>query len=83
VGSVRWRLEAFLREHGISIYRLHKALGGKVSKTGLYNITRGRTTGVEFELLAHVLEALESLTQKDLELADVLTYDKEGRTTQQ
>ena len=48
-----------------------------MSKTGLYKITRGETSGVDFESLAGILEALETLTGEHIELRDILNYERE------
>lgn len=74
---VRWKLGAFLEQIGLSVYRLHAELGGQMSKTGLYKITRGETSGVDFESLAGILKALETLTGEHVELRDILSYERE------
>ena len=76
VSVVRWRLNEFLEENDLTVYRLHQELQGRVSKTGLYKVTRGETSGVDFELLAHVLGALERLLDKRVEIEDVLLYSR-------
>ena len=48
-----------------------------MSKTGLYKITRGETSGVDFESLAGILKALETLTGEHVELRDILNYERE------
>lgn len=75
---VRWKLGAFLEQIGLSVYRLHAELGGQMSKTGLYKITRGETSGVDFESLADILEALETLTGEHVELHDILSYERKS-----
>lgn len=75
---VRWKLDVFLEQRGLSVYRLHAELGGQMSKTGLYKITRGETSGVDFESLADILEALETLTGEHVELRDILSYERES-----
>ena len=75
---VRWKLDVFLEQRGLSVYRLHAELGGQMSKTGLYKITRGETSGVDFESLAGILAALETLTDKPVELRDILSYERES-----
>lgn len=73
---VRWRLNEFLQEKGLSVYRLHAELSGQISRTGLYKITRGGTSGVDFASLASILSALERLTGEPIVLQDVLRYEK-------
>ena len=76
MNMVRWQLNEFLEENSLTVYRLHQELQGKVSKTGLYKVTRGETSGVDFELLAHVLGVLEHLLDKRVEIGDVLLYNR-------
>ena len=73
---VRWRLNDFLQGKALSVYRLHKELGGQISRTGLYKITRGETSGVDSASLADILEALEKLTGEPVALQDVLSYER-------
>ena len=76
MSTVRWRLNEFLEENDLTVYRLHQELQGRVSKTGLYKVTRGETSGVDFELLAHVLGALEHLLNRRVEIGDILLYNR-------
>lgn len=73
---VRWKLNEFLQGKGLSVYRLHTELAGQISRTGLYKITRGETSGVDFASLADILEALEKLTGEPVALQDVLSYER-------
>lgn len=75
MSGVRWRLREFLKEEGISVYQLHKQTGASVSRTCLYRITRSETNGVEFKVLDSILDGLESLTRKKIQVQDVLTRD--------
>lgn len=78
MATVRWRLKEFLEESGISVYRLHKELEGHVSKTALYNINGGRTSSVDFALLAHVIRGLEILSGVPVEVGDLLVYRRDS-----
>lgn len=73
MGHVHWQLREALETAGVSVYQFHNALGGKVSRTALYRITRGETTGVDFEVLEAVMNALEDLTGKKVEVGDLIT----------
>lgn len=76
MAEVKWKLDEFLAKRGLSVYRLHAELGGQMSKTGLYKITRGETSRVDFKSLAGILKALEALTGKHVELCDILNYER-------
>lgn len=77
MAEVKWKLGEFLEQKGLSVYRLHAELEGRMSRTGLYKITRGETSGVDFASLANILRALEVLTERHVELQDVLSYERD------
>ncbi len=79
MAEVRWQLSEFLKDKGISVYRLHAELDGQMSRTGLYKITRGETSGVDFESLADILNALERLTGECVAIQDLLLYSSNER----
>lgn len=78
MARVRCRLSEFLEVEGISVYRLHAELSGRISRTGLYKIARSETSGIDFQSLADILTALESLLGKRVEIKDLLVYMRDG-----
>jgi len=72
MSCVHWRLREVLEAAGVSVYQLHHALEGRVSRTALYRITRGETKGVEFAVLEAIIEALESTTGRTFEVGDLI-----------
>lgn len=67
---VQWRLGQFLREHNITAYRLAKESG--LTRQGVSRIVNNQVGGLDFGTLERILDALERLTGKRLEVGDVL-----------
>lgn len=80
MSCIRWKLREVLEMAGVSVYQFHQALGGRVSRTALYRITRGETKGVDFVVLAAVLDALEATTGKRLEVGDLISRNAQNVT---
>ena len=70
--AVRWKVKAFLDDHGITPYRLMKESG--LAQGTVYCLVNEDTTGLNTETLNAVLEALSDLTGETLEIGDVLEY---------
>lgn len=69
-GMIRWTLKNYLKEHGLSAYRLVEA--AEVSPTTVYALARGTHERVSLEVLDKVLAGLETLTGKPAEISDLL-----------
>ncbi len=67
---MRWKVKDFLDAEGKTPYALWKASG--LSRTTVYAITGGQMDGLQFETLGKLVEGLEKLTGKRVELSDVL-----------
>ena len=75
--ALRVSLDRFLEEHQITAYRLSKALDGVVSKTTVYDMTKGENVQrVDIKNLEAVLDALSRLTGKELTPNDLLLDKK-------
>ena len=74
--TIRWRLREELETRGISVYRLARRLDGQVSRTGLHEISRGSTKGVDFEKLAAIMYALAEESGRPVAFEDVLEWQE-------
>jgi DNA-binding Xre family transcriptional regulator len=68
--TVKWKVKAFLDEHGKTPYALWKASG--LSRTTTYAITAGNLIRTDFSTLARIIEGLEKITGKQVQPNDVL-----------
>ena len=74
--SVRWKLKEFLESNGKTTYALMKASG--ISQATMYSITGGKKTGVDFNTLGAIIQGLEQIIGKPVELSDVLEVVKDA-----
>lgn len=67
---MRWKVKEFLEQNGKTTYALWKASG--LSRTTAYAIAQGDMKGVEFDTLGKLLNGLEQITGKQVNLDDIL-----------
>ena len=72
MGTIQVRLHEYLKEHGLSAYRLGKKVAGVSPKT-IYAITSGRSRP-SLEALERIVEALRELTGEVVKPGDLLEY---------
>lgn len=77
VKEVRFVVGAKLKKHRISVYRLSKTSG--ISLGTAYALANGTLSGVAFETLDRVRNALESLTGKTFTPNDLLEVVRDGK----
>lgn len=70
--AIQLTLGTYLREHGISAYRLAQAAKGRVSRGSVYALARGDTTRVDLATLGAVITTLEELTGQEVGPGDLL-----------
>ncbi|SMB93282.1 DNA-binding transcriptional regulator, XRE family [Deinococcus hopiensis KR-140] len=67
---MRWKVKEFLDSNNKTAYALWKASG--LSRTTTYAIAQGDMEGVQFDTLSKLVEGLEKLTGKRVEIGDLL-----------
>ena len=72
MGKIQVRLHEYLKERGLSTYRLGKKVKGISPKT-LYAITSGRCRP-SLQALERIMEALRELTGETVKPGDLLEY---------
>lgn len=70
---VKWMLRSFLREHGLSVQDLIRAMGGKQEAT-LYRLTSPTDppSSVDLPTLGVIISTLRRMTGEDVQLTDIL-----------
>lgn len=67
---MRWKVKEFLEQHEMTPYALWKASG--LARNTVYAIAKNDKDGLEFETMSKLMEGLEKLTGRQVELSDVL-----------
>jgi transcriptional regulator with XRE-family HTH domain len=67
---MRWTLKDYLNQHDLTAYQLAKATG--LSVNTIYPLARGEAKGIQLETLQTVLDALDDLTGKRVDVSDLL-----------
>ena len=67
---MKWKIRAFLEQHGKTPYALWKASG--LSRTAVYDICNGKQDGLRFEAMGRIVSALEKLTGQPVTPNDLL-----------
>lgn len=67
---VKWRLQTFMQEHGVTQYALQRESG--VALNTIKAIYRGETQRPDLEVLDKVMAALDGLTGKRVSVCDLL-----------
>lgn len=74
--ALRFSLDRYLKEHGLTAYRLVKETEGLVARGSVFAMARGDSVKrVDIGSLDHILGALGALTGKQVALADLFTGD--------
>jgi DNA-binding Xre family transcriptional regulator len=71
---MRWKLDAFLKAHNITVYALAKKTEGKLTRTTLYNLTNKPQKRIELETLNVLIPTLSKMLGKQVKLDDLLDY---------
>ena len=71
---MRWKVKEYLDSQGKTPYALWKSSG--LSRTTVYAITANQLDGVQFETMGKLIEGLEKMTGKRVELSDVLEVER-------
>lgn len=74
MATLEWRFKTYLDQHGITPYRLHKALHGQVSQRLTYDWAKERPERLHLPVLEKVMSALESITGESVEVADLIKF---------
>ncbi|MEF2279894.1 helix-turn-helix transcriptional regulator [Deinococcus sp. YIM 134068] len=71
--TLRFSLDTFLREHGLTAYRLVKETEGLVARGSVFAMARGESVKrVDLENLEHIMAALGALTGKTVQVGDLI-----------
>lgn len=75
--ATRWRFKEFLDENKISTYSVVQETTGKLSRTAVYDLASSDSpASIRISTFDALLPALEKLTGKQVEITDLLTYDR-------
>lgn len=72
-----WKFSSLLRREKVSVYKLNKVLGSRVSRNTLYNWYREMPESINLENLGLVLWALREITGKTFTANDIISYTLE------
>ena len=75
---MNWKIKQLLEQHNITPYRLWKESG--LARQTIYTLAHDKGDRVDLGTLGTVLQSLERLTGKRVELADVLEVVRDGTT---
>ncbi|MBZ9752978.1 hypothetical protein K7W42_19250 [Deinococcus sp. HMF7604] len=71
---LRFSLDQYLRDHGLTAYRLVKETEGKVARGSIFAMARGDSVKrIDMENLNHVVAALSALTGEQVSVTDLFT----------
>lgn len=75
---LRFSLDQYLRDHGLTAYRLVKETEGLVARGSIFAMARGDSVKrIDLENLNHVVAALSALTGEQVTVADLFTGEAE------
>lgn len=69
MSTVKWRVGQFLKDNQRTTYAFMKASG--LAQMTAYNIANGKGEAVRLDTLGSVIDGLEKLTGKKIELTDL------------
>lgn len=72
--SIAWKLPDLLKQEGITVYSLNKAIGGNVPRETLYRWSRKGPERIDAQVLAWVLWGLQQITGRRFEVGDLIEY---------
>lgn len=70
--TIKWKLKEFLKQEGITQYKLIKLAQGRVSKNTIGSAFRNELNGVQFSTLIALIEVLESTLGKEVSISDLI-----------
>lgn len=70
-----WKFRELLKREGVSVYRLHRALGDTDSDDTLYRWARRRPVLFDLRRAERILLALSRLTGKRYRLSDLVEFE--------
>jgi hypothetical protein len=73
--TVRWKIPDLLKEHDITPYQFMRESG--LAQGTAYALALGASTRVYLETLPRVRQALQTLTGRRIEIADILDFEDE------
>lgn len=77
--TLRLNLGQYLKEHGITAYRLVREMEGKVASNTIYGMARKPAQRIDLNTVGEVLKALGRLTGGEVELSDVIEKREEPK----
>ena len=70
--TLRLNLGQFLKQHGITAYRLVNEVKGRVAPNTVYSLARRPAQRIDLNTVGEVMKALENLTGQKVQLVDLL-----------
>lgn len=70
--TLRLNLGQYLKNHGISAYRLVQEVGGSVAPNTVYGLARKPAQRIDLGTVSHILRALERVRGQRVQIADML-----------
>lgn len=82
MAHVRWKLAEYLQEHGITPYRLARAVAAETRMGTVYRLARQgkEPSRIDLPTLATVLEGLRRITGEAVSFEDVLEFEPSAAT---
>lgn len=75
--TLRLNLGQYLKDHGITAYRLVKEMDGRIASNTVYGMARKPAQRIDLNTVGEVLEALGRLTGETVALSDVVEKRRE------
>ncbi len=72
---MKWTLKEYLTRHDLTAYQLAKESG--LSVNTIYPLARGEAKGIQLETLQTVIDALDELTGKRVNVTDLIERENE------
>lgn len=69
---MRFHLGSYLKEHGITAYRLAQEVGGKVAPNTVYSLARRPAQRIDLDTVSELLQALERVRGTKVSLTDLI-----------
>lgn len=73
---MRWKFSEFLDANNLTVYALAQKLEGHITITTLYNLKNKEQKRIDLSTLNALIPALESLTGREVDLSDLLVYER-------
>lgn len=76
--TVTFTLSTFLKEHGITAYRLERELKGQLSRNTVYDLCRdGHTKQVDLATLGKVISVVSAILKRDVQPGELFRFTPE------